>query len=101
MQYLQNLSRSQLVQLSTQCKLPTRRTQNIAELVKALLQLHPASKADPEHFKNFPPITEMSGGILCLLCTHGFIYYSKVIMGGEGSSDIADAIRLFSPKVVV
>jgi hypothetical protein len=30
-----------------------------------------------------------------------YIYYSKIIIGGEGCSDISDAVRLFKPKIVV
>lgn len=101
MQYLQNLKREKLVHIATKCNLVTRQQQNIPDIIKSILRLHPDSQFEGEHFKNFPSVAELTGGILCLLCTHGFIYYSKVIMGGEGPSDIADAVRLFAPKVVV
>jgi hypothetical protein len=101
LQYLQNLTKSKLVKFASKCKLKLSTKLTLKESIKTILALHPSSKNDPLYFKNFPLNDDISGGILCLLCTHGFIYYSKVIIGGEGCSDVADAIRIFNPKVVV
>jgi hypothetical protein len=101
LQYLQNLSKRGLVGFAAKYGIKLNEKLNNMDCVKAILRTHPSSKEDHEYFKNFPLNDGVSGGVLCLLCTHGFIYYSKIIIGGEGCSDVADAVRLFQPKIVV
>jgi hypothetical protein len=71
------------------------------DLVKTIVAAHPNCIADPHYIKNFPPIHATTGGIFCVLCTHGIVYYSRNIMGEEGASDMADALRTLKPKVIV
>lgn len=100
-QYLQNTTNANIKRTARFLGVDLPSNLNKREMIEALIISHPHSESTTETLKNFPSISMTTGGMFCLLCTHGFVYYSRNVMGGEGASDMADAVRLLRPKVVV
>jgi hypothetical protein len=71
------------------------------DTIRQILRLHPHSGTEEEFIKIFQALATTTDGILCFSCIDGVVCYPRMIMGGEGASDVCDALLVLRPKIMI